>query len=353
MQAFQITRVHLTRKFDAWNVMRARGSTDKQTIASLRKEIVVITNTGAQEASGDPEAKVRYTNYYVGTVLRHGIKLVGIPGGGEPRSPSTVSTMDELRAILGALVSETMRWEKITPQERLALEEEFKDQIAAGSRTRRVRSDVGGKHKSRKDKNDQKSVKAASEDEDEESFEDEDEDEDGIEQDEEGEGGIEQDEEDEDEDEDLPSLILANGDKDEDDNELGTTNNDEITNTALVSSNESSNTPPIPHSTALNNGPTPLSDSTNLSANGIPSSMMGVFSTMPESGGAGNKRKGSENEDFEQPPAKKAKQAKKAAKDKSAAAPAPRRTLRDHKTGRMAQAIAALRCVEEEIDREP
>lgn len=86
-----------------------------------------------------------YENYEEKIVARYHVKLVGWPGKFE--SPSTINTVDKIRRLKDAWVTDSCKWVKLTSVERETFDAQWAIALdnGAGS-TRERRTDFGGTH---------------------------------------------------------------------------------------------------------------------------------------------------------------------------------------------------------------
>ncbi|KAH7904579.1 hypothetical protein BJ138DRAFT_1119287 [Hygrophoropsis aurantiaca] len=117
----------------------------RDSLENMQKEAIKYINTGLNFTTGKT-IRMNYSNYDVGIVETHKVKLIGWPDGVPFITPSNIGTVGEVRKLRDALKSGTCHWKCLTQQESSLHAEELQQRRKAGEvvgTTRKARSDAG------------------------------------------------------------------------------------------------------------------------------------------------------------------------------------------------------------------
>ncbi|KAL0572060.1 hypothetical protein V5O48_009899 [Marasmius crinis-equi] len=151
-ETFGMDMWKITRKFELWSTNQADRKKDF-SIDALRSKCSTFITNGLKNLRGD-QIQMNWINYDTAIVQKHRCHLVGWPDDVDFKSPSSLTTTDDLLEVLEALKSGTCHWQVMSNRELKAHREQMKnEQDGKELRKRAQRADKGkvrGSYKARK-----------------------------------------------------------------------------------------------------------------------------------------------------------------------------------------------------------
>ncbi|KAJ7757895.1 hypothetical protein B0H16DRAFT_1721028 [Mycena metata] len=115
---FKISVVEFLWRYEAYCSMRDDIPRPPKSTIILRREIVKLTEDGLKLITGRKDLKMFYKHYDYGIRYLLGVELVGLLDNAKaPINPTKINTLARLQSTLDALVTNKMRWRKMTATE--------------------------------------------------------------------------------------------------------------------------------------------------------------------------------------------------------------------------------------------
>ncbi|KAJ7232806.1 hypothetical protein C8J57DRAFT_1578507 [Mycena rebaudengoi] len=152
-EALKMQPLDIVRQFEQWSCTRDSAGTERETVATLRAQIAAIILERFHLAIRDNTPAMSYANYEVEIQEAWKVEITGWPTRIDFKSPWAVKGLERLRTLRDAWINKACGWSYMTPLQIAALAKDLKRRREANGgvlKARKARSDMGGKHASRR-----------------------------------------------------------------------------------------------------------------------------------------------------------------------------------------------------------